>query len=189
LVHQLLETTGIKLDEGGRIRELTQFQEHFKEHQIVIFSGLYFEDVLFDGQVESEKRINLLYDDTTYYYHVITYITGTMAKTYVCKGCNKGCKRDVTYKCEQSCSDCMSVPPCAFYDVRIPCESCSRNFRSPTYFDKHKKKELRGKTVCEQKRNCVSCSRSREKSMDVSDRTVRTVTRTDRLGISATCRR
>ena len=31
VVHQLLETTGIKLDEGGEIWELMQFQEHDKK--------------------------------------------------------------------------------------------------------------------------------------------------------------
>ena len=114
------------------------FRNIKKKHRIFVFSGLNSEDVLFDGQVESETRINLLYDDTTHNYHVITNITCAMAKKYVFKGCNKGCKRDVTHKREQSCSDCMSVPPCAFPDVRIPCESCNRNFRSPACFDKHK---------------------------------------------------
>jgi len=39
-----------------------RFQEHFKEYRIV-FGGLNCEDIYFDGQVESEKRINLVYDD------------------------------------------------------------------------------------------------------------------------------
>jgi hypothetical protein len=40
----------------------------------------------------------------------------------------------------------MSVPPCAFSEVRIPCESCNRTFRSRACFDKHKTNKLRGKT-------------------------------------------
>jgi len=40
-----------------------RFQEHFKEYRIVVFGGLNYEDIYFDGQVESEKRIKLLYDD------------------------------------------------------------------------------------------------------------------------------
>ncbi len=48
---------------------------------------------MFEGQVESSQRINLLYDDATRYYHVITNLTGTMAKCYVRKAYNKGCKR------------------------------------------------------------------------------------------------
>ena len=89
-VQNLLETTGINLDRGGGFRELAQFQEHFKEYRIVIFSGLNCDDIYFDGQVKSEKRINLLYDDVDRHYHVITNVTGAMARRYVCKACNKG---------------------------------------------------------------------------------------------------
>jgi hypothetical protein len=46
-------------------------------------------DTVFDGQVQSEKRLNLLYDEGTRHYHVITNITGAMAKRYVCKECGK----------------------------------------------------------------------------------------------------
>jgi hypothetical protein len=89
VVQRLLETTGINLDRGGGgIRELTRFQEYFKDYRIVVFSGLNCEDVMFDGQVQTEKRINLLYDDVASHYHVILNITGAMAKRYVCKACN-----------------------------------------------------------------------------------------------------
>ena len=37
VVRQLLESTDIDLDHGGGIRDLTQFQEHFKEYRIVVF--------------------------------------------------------------------------------------------------------------------------------------------------------
>jgi len=112
---------------------------------------------MFDGQIQTEKRINLLYDDVARHYHVIVNITGAMAKRHVCETCNKGCCSDVTHKCEQACSDCMLVPPCTFSHVRIPCELCNRNFRSRARFDKHKKNKLRGKRVCEQKKNCAAC--------------------------------
>jgi hypothetical protein len=52
--------TGIDLDRGGGIRELVQFQEYFKDYRIVVFSGLNCEDIMFDGQVQNEKRISLL---------------------------------------------------------------------------------------------------------------------------------
>jgi len=104
-----------------------------------------------------KKRINLLYDDTTRHYHVITNVTAAMAKRHVCRGCGKGCESDITHKCEEICSDCMSVPPCAFSTVRIPCEACNRTFRSQSCFDKHKTNKLRRKTVCAQKKNCAKC--------------------------------
>jgi hypothetical protein len=36
---------------------------------------------MFDGQVQTEKRINLLYDDVARHYHVIVNITGCDGKT------------------------------------------------------------------------------------------------------------
>jgi hypothetical protein len=155
VVDHLLETTGIELKNGGGIPELMKFQEHFKEYRIYVNGGLNCEDIVFDGLVESEKRLNLLYDDVMFHYHVITNVTGAMAKYYVCKGCGTGYKEgDVTHKCDQACNDCMSIPPCAFAQFRIPCESCNCTFRSQTCFDRHKTNKMRGKTVYEQKRNC-----------------------------------
>jgi hypothetical protein len=80
---------------------------------------------------------------------VITNVTAAMAKRYVCKGCDKGYDKggDVTHKCDQACSDCMSIAPCIFADDRIPCESYNRTFWSQTSFDRHKTNKLRGKTV------------------------------------------
>ena len=158
VVQLLLETTGIKLDRRGGIRDPNQFQEYFKECRIVVFSGFNGEGIMFDGQVHTEKRINLLYDEVARRYHEIVNITGAMVRTSVCKACYKVSPTEVTCKCEQACMYvCL---PCASSDVRNPCESCNRNFRSRTWFDKQKKIKLRGKTVCEQKKNCVSCGSS-----------------------------
>ena len=80
-----------------------------------------------------------------------------MANNYICKGCNKGCERGTTHKCGETCSDCKSVPPCTFSE-RVPCESCNRNFRSRSCFEKHKTNKLGGNmTVCEKVRNCHVC--------------------------------
>ena len=92
--------------------ELIRFQEHFKEYRIIVFAGSYCEDIYFDGGVESEKRINLVYDAVQRHFHVINSLTGAMAKNYICKGCNKGCERGTMHKCGETCSDCKSVPPC-----------------------------------------------------------------------------
>jgi hypothetical protein len=40
---------------GGDVPELIKFQEHFKEYRIVVFGGLNCEDLVFDGQAESEN--------------------------------------------------------------------------------------------------------------------------------------
>jgi hypothetical protein len=85
-VQNLLQTTKIDLQNGGGILEFEKFQEHFKEYRIVVYGGLNCEQIIFDGMVDSERRLNLLYDDVTRYYHVITSLTGAMAKRYVCSG-------------------------------------------------------------------------------------------------------
>ena len=111
--------------------------------------------------MESSKRINLLYDDFTRHYHVITNLTRAMAKRYVCRACNKGCSHGVRHICDQTCSDCMTSPPCAYVGVRIPCVECNRHFRSQSFYDNHKKQQIgadrKGKTVCEQKKSCGMC--------------------------------
>jgi hypothetical protein len=102
VVQHLLQTTGINLQNGGGIAELQRFQNLFTLYKIVVSGGLHCEDVILDGQVTSEKRINVLYDDVNHHYHVITNLTGAMAKLHVCKGCNKGCRSDVKHKCQET---------------------------------------------------------------------------------------
>jgi len=75
---------------------------------------------MFEGQVNSPKRINLLYDDVERHHHVFVNVTRAMAKRFMCKACNKSCASDPTHICDQTCSDCMARPPCAFSAVRTP---------------------------------------------------------------------
>jgi len=128
VVRDLLETTGIDLASVGGITDLARFQEHFREYKIVVYEGLRCDNIMFEGRVESVKRVNLLYDDVERHYHVITNLSGAMAKKYVCKACNKSCRSDVTHVCDQTCSNCATSPPCALGG--IPCEKCNRHFRS-----------------------------------------------------------
>ena len=181
-VQHLLVTTGIDLQNGGGIHELQRFQDHFTEYKIVVYGGLDCGDIIFEGQVTSEKRINLLYDDVSQHYHVIANLTGAMAERYVCKGCNKVCRSTVSHKRQETCNDCMFIPPCVFTDIRNPCEPCNRTVRSQYFFDKHKSNKLEGKTVCKQKRNCANCgslsdSDNNKTNMNVSNHTAQTVRR------------
>jgi len=112
---------------------------------------------MYEGHVDSSKHLNLLYDNVERHYHVITNLTGAMAKKYVCIACHKSCRRDMTHVCDQTCSDCMASLPCTFSDVRIPCDGCNRHFRSRTCFDNHKQITAKRKSVCERKRCCATC--------------------------------
>jgi hypothetical protein len=62
-VYNLLAETGICLDNGGGIPELEQFQEHFPQYKIVVYTGLNCDSIMFEGQVETSEHINLLYDE------------------------------------------------------------------------------------------------------------------------------
>ena len=157
MVNHLLRTTGIDLTNGEGIGELTRFQKYYTDYRIIVYGGLNCEDIIFDGRNESEKRIHLLYDETTRHYTVITNLKDAKAKPYVCKCCGKGCRSHLSHKCDETFSDCMSTPPCTFSGVRIPCASYNRTFRSQTCFDRHMTNKLRRKTVCAQKRNCSNC--------------------------------
>ena len=63
---------------------------------------------MFDDQVETEKRINLLYDEVSKHYHLMNSVTDALSRKYVCKGCNKGCERGVTHRCQERCRDYVS---------------------------------------------------------------------------------
>ena len=111
---------------------------------------------MYEGPVDSSKHLNLPYDDVERHYHVIPNITGAMAKsTYVINVINVW--RDMTHACDQTCSDCMTSPPCAFSDVRIPCNECNRHFRSGTCFANFKQSMAKTISVCECKRCCATC--------------------------------
>ena len=83
VVDHLVATTGIDLTNGGGIPELLKFEEHFKKYRIVVFGEFDCEDKVFAGQVESEKRINLLYYDVTHHYHVISSVTGALSRLFL----------------------------------------------------------------------------------------------------------
>ena len=80
VVRDLLDKTGIDLSGGAGIQELARFQEHFREYKIMLYQGLSCDNIMFEGRVESTKRLNLLYDDVQKHCHVITNLNGDMAR-------------------------------------------------------------------------------------------------------------
>ena len=137
-----------------RVHEIQQFQDHFAEYKIVVYGGLNCENIIFEGKV---KRVNLLYDDVTRDYHVIANLTGAMSKRYTCEGCSKSCRSGVT-QVFGGMHRLLDHFPCISTDVRIPCGTCNRTFRSQASFEKHKTNMLKGKPVCLKKRNCGKCN-------------------------------
>ena len=95
-VQNVLETTGIELNNGSGFSDRTRYQKHFLEYKIVMYQWLSGYNIMFEGQVENSKRLNPLYDEVDMHYHVVTNLTGATAKHHVFKACNKGCTREVT---------------------------------------------------------------------------------------------
>ena len=91
VVQKLVAETGLDLSKGGGISDLLKFQEHFRHSKITVYQGLACEDIIFEGQVDYPKKINLLHDDVEQHYHVIVNITGVMSKKVLCNACkNQG---------------------------------------------------------------------------------------------------
>ena len=116
-----MQTTGIDLQNVRGVHEIQRFQDHFSEYKIVVCGELDCTGIIFEGQVISEQRVNLLYGDVTRHFHVIAYLTGAMVKRYDCEGCNKSSRSGATHKCRETCTDCMSIGPCIFTTF----ESCA----------------------------------------------------------------
>jgi len=148
VVQNVCETTGIDLSNGAGIPELVRFQEHFRGYKKVVYRCLRREDMMFEGQFDSPKRIILLFD-VERHYHVIINLTGGMDRKYVCKACNKACRRDVKHVCDQTYSDCMGSTLCAFSHVRYPWAQCNRHFSRRKCFANHKQSTAAKKYVNE----------------------------------------
>ena len=81
----------------------------------MVYAGLNCESIVYQGYVDSDKRINLLCVEVTKHYHVIANLTEAMAKRNVCEGCKYG----ALHPCEQTSSDCMLSPPCISADLEF----------------------------------------------------------------------
>jgi len=85
LVQNLLESTGIDLSNSAWILELVRLKEHFREYKVVVYNDLSSDNIMFEGQVDSAKRLNILHDDVDRHYHVIAKRPGATARMYLCK--------------------------------------------------------------------------------------------------------
>lgn len=84
-----------------------------------MYSGLRCDSIMYDGQVTSQLRINLLYDGE--HYHAITNLTGVMARRYECLACNKDCRRGECRACDALCDSCSASPVWVWDHARCLC--------------------------------------------------------------------
>jgi len=78
VVQNLLDTTGIELSNGAGIPKLVRFEEHFREYKIVVYRGLSCDNIMFEGQVDTARGSNILYNVVERYYHVIAKLIGAI---------------------------------------------------------------------------------------------------------------
>jgi len=119
VVEALLQQSVIDLTRDGGIPELNRFQEHFRDYKIVVYQRPGWDDIMYEGQVDPSKHLNLHYD-VERHYHVITNLTGAMAKRQGFSTCHKSCGRVIQHVCDQTCGDSMSSPHCVFSGTRFP---------------------------------------------------------------------
>ena len=60
VVQKLLAETYLDLPEGGGFPLLIKFQEHIQQYKITIYQSLACEYIIFEGKVDSPKKINML---------------------------------------------------------------------------------------------------------------------------------
>jgi hypothetical protein len=64
VVDRLLQATGVGLSHGGRIPELESFQQYFHgRYKIVVYIGLMCNLIMYEGEVDAPKRLNILFDE------------------------------------------------------------------------------------------------------------------------------
>ena len=90
IVSELLARTGIDLGNGGGLPELQRFSDCLPQYRIVVFDGFTENNIMFDSGRTNKKTLNLLYDDATKHYSVITSVAGCFAQWYICQGLQQG---------------------------------------------------------------------------------------------------
>ena len=110
VVRDLLETPGVDLMSGPGIPVLARIQEYFREDKLVLYQGLSYINIMFERQLLSAKRLNILYDDVERRYRMFTNLKGAPERRYVSKACNKSCRRDVTHVCDQTVATERRMP-------------------------------------------------------------------------------
>ena len=74
----------------GEFQNLNVLRIIFGQYEIDVYTGPNCDEIIFEGRIETPKRLNLLNDEVTRHYHVIGIQTASVAKRYVWKAWGKG---------------------------------------------------------------------------------------------------
>lgn len=137
---------------GCRIEEIQQFQLFLKDYQIVVYeySVNHRKDVIFKGEADCEKRLNLLHHND--HFNVIKSLTAAFCCVYFCNNCDTPYNNKDRHMCIKQCYLCQNRTPCKDTQFRLFCDDCNRNFRGQQCLIAHKQNK-----ICEKIKRCNLC--------------------------------
>ena len=150
LARQLHQAAGVPQGPCG-LEEISQFQEHLTQYQIVVISADHGMQTIFRGPPAS-KVLGVLKVGT--HFHALTSIKGFFGRDYYGLDCGKsyktgGAKR--RHNCRGTvCAACIQHHcPNARNQQQLLCNDCGRSFKGPSCFEAHRQKTPKGKhSVC-----------------------------------------
>lgn len=150
LALQMLKEADLTIpQEGAGIPELKILQNYLHEYKIVVYQyATKGKDVIFEGDNDVPKKINLIYHKG--HYNLITSLTATFACNYYCDTCHVPYKTKDTHRCSKSCPCCQTTPPCE-NKTNIVCTECNRGFRNDKCFENHEN------SLCKNVKKCFEC--------------------------------
>lgn len=124
----MLQATGVNLRRVGE--NSLEFHPHMPEYMKLVYSGLRYDSILLNDQIATLKRMKMLYDG--YHFHVLSNVTGAIAKRYVCFACNVGCERVEKHRCDELCDTRSAITPCIPNNDNIPATGAPEISETPS---------------------------------------------------------
>ena len=161
LARQLHQAAGVPQGPCG-LEEISQFQEHLTQYQIVVISADHGMQTIFRGPPAS-KVLGVLKVGT--HFHALTSIKGFFGRDYYCLDCGKSYKTGGNkrkHNCQGTlCQACMQHHcPNARNQQQLLCNDCGRSFKGPSCFEAHRQKTPKDKpSVCMTYKKCQVCKK------------------------------
>lgn len=148
----LLKESKIEIpSNGSSTDELRKFQCFLANYNIIVYQyGCKGRSVIFNGNNNSDKNLNLIYDNG--HYNVITSLTSAFNCGYYCENCHVPYNSKNDHRCMVTCPLCQQSPPCLQKYTNVKCNECNRDFRDQNCYDQHK-----SKNICDKVKRCSDC--------------------------------
>jgi len=109
--------------------EAHKFQSFLKEYRLTIFGSRNGKTILFDGNVQSQKYIDILYDTASKHFNTIVNIAGAFNVKDYCRDCKVGTDLVNSHTCKTKCRMCRSLTGCPLSGaVVVSCDDYGKDF-------------------------------------------------------------